>query len=94
MKIRLKTIIILSAVLIVLLLVFLIASETIVMDAFHTVEVQSAQKDTNRALSVLTADINQSDAVAEDWASRGSIDDFIAHTNKSGLLAALDDRAP
>ena len=92
MKIRLKTIIILSAVLIALLLVFLIASETIVMDAFHTVEVQSAQKDTNRALSVLTADINQLDAVAEDWASRGSIDDFIAHTNKSGLLAALDDR--
>jgi PAS domain S-box-containing protein len=78
--------------LIALLLVFLIASETIVMGGFHTVEVQSAQKDTNRALSILAADINQLDAVAEDWSSRSSIEEFIAHTNKSGLLSELSNR--
>ena len=78
--------------LLALLFVFLIASETIVLNAFHTIEVQSAQKDTNRALSILASDINQLDAVAEDWATRGSVDESIAHTNKSGLLTALDDR--
>lgn len=78
--------------LIALLLVFLIASETIVMDAFHTVEVQSAQKDTNRALSILASDINQLDAVAEDWSSRGSVEESIAHTDKPGLLSELDNR--
>ncbi|MFY9749318.1 MAG: CHASE4 domain-containing protein, partial [Methanoregula sp.] len=92
MKIRVKTILILSAMLIALLLVFLIASETIVMDAFHTVEVQSAQKDTNRALSILASDINQLDAVAEDWSSRGSVEESIAHTDKPGLLSELDNR--
>ncbi|MGB8310090.1 MAG: CHASE4 domain-containing protein [Methanoregula sp.] len=92
MKIRVKTILILSAMLLALLFVFLIASETIVLNAFHTIEVQSAQKDTNRALSILASDINQLDAVAEDWATRGSVDESIAHTNKSGLLTALDDR--
>lgn len=92
MKIRVKTILILSVMLIALLLVFLIASETIVMGGFHTVEVQSAQKDTNRALSILAADINQLDAVAEDWSSRSSIEEFIAHTNKSGLLSELSNR--
>ena len=92
MKIRVKTILILSAMLIALLLVFLIASETIVMDAFHTVEVQSAQKDTNRALSILAADINQLDAVAGDWSSRGSVEDFIAHADKPGLLSELDNQ--
>jgi PAS domain S-box-containing protein len=91
-KIRVKTILILSVMLIALLLVFLIASETIVMGGFHTVEVQSAQKDTNRALSILAADINQLDAVAEDWSSRSSIEEFIAHTNKSGLLSELSNR--
>jgi len=91
-KIRVKTILILSAMLIALLLVFLIASETIVMDAFHTVEVQSAQKDTNRALSILAADINQLDAVAGDWSSRGSVEDFIAHADKPGFLSELDNR--
>ena len=92
MKIRVKTILILSAMLIALLLVFLIASETIVMDAFHTVEVQSAQKDTNRALSILASDINQLDAVAGDWSSRGSVEESIAHADKPGLLSELDNR--
>ena len=92
MKIRIKTIIILSAMLIAFLFVFFIASETIVMDAFHTIEVQSAQKDTNRALSVLVADINQLDAVAQDWASRDTIKGFILHEDKSSLLAVLDDK--
>jgi PAS domain S-box-containing protein len=91
-KIRAKTILILSITLIVLLLIFVIASETIVLNAFHTVEVQSAQKDTNRALSILGADINQLDAVAQDWASRDSLEEFIMHEDKSGLLAGLDDQ--
>jgi len=77
--------------LIAFLLVFLIASETIVMDAFHTIEIQSAQKDTNRALSVLAADINQLDAVAQDWASRDTIKESILQENNQSLLAVLDD---
>ncbi|HVP96354.1 CHASE4 domain-containing protein [Methanoregula sp.] len=92
MKIRTKTILIFSATLVAILLVFLIASETIVMDAFHTVEVQSAQKDTNRALSILAADTNQLDAVAQDWSSRNSIEDSIVQANKPGLLLELDNR--
>ena len=92
MKIRVKTIIILSAMLIAFLLVYLVASEIIVLDAFHTAEVQSAQKDTYRALSELAADINQLDAVAEDWASRDPIKESILQEDDLSLLADLNDQ--
>jgi PAS domain S-box-containing protein len=91
-KIRVKTIIILSAMLIAFLLVYLVASEIIVLDAFHTAEVQSAQKDTYRALSELAADINQLDAVAEDWASRDPIKESILQEDDLSLLADLNDQ--
>jgi len=88
--IRKKTVIILCVAIACLILVFLVLSETVVLDGFSRVEEQSAQKDTNRVIVALGNDINTLDAVAHDWASRDDTRAFLLAPESSSSWSRLD----
>ncbi|MDD1685303.1 MAG: PAS domain S-box protein [Methanoregula sp.] len=90
MDIRKKTVIILCVAITCLILVFLVLSETVVLNGFSRVEEQSAQKDTNRVLVALGNDINTLDAVAHDWASRDDTRTFLLTTGSAVSWSRLD----
>jgi sensor domain CHASE-containing protein len=71
MEIRTKTLLIICATLLGLIVVLLALSQSVVLGGFSRVEQQSVQKDTNRVLVALGNDLNTLDAVTTDWASRG-----------------------
>jgi PAS domain S-box-containing protein len=93
MDIRKKTILILGITLIALIGVLWLLSELMIMGGFSAVEIQSAEKDTNRVLVALGADINWLDAVAVDWASRDRTQQVILNTGQgfSGSSLLGDD---
>jgi PAS domain S-box-containing protein len=88
--IRKKTVVILCVAIAYLILVFLVLSETVVLDGFSRVEEQSAHKDTNRVLVALGNDINTLDAVAHDWASRDDTRTFLLITGSPASWSRLD----
>ena len=90
MDIRKKTVLILCIAIASLILVFLILSETVVLEGFSRVEQQSAQKDTNRVLVALGNDINTLDAVAYDWASRDDTRAFLLANDSPISWSRLD----
>ena len=90
MDIRKKTVVILCVTITCLILVFLVLSESVLMEGFTRVEDQSAQKDTNRALVALGNDINTLDAVAHDWASRDDTRTFFLTTSSAISWTRLD----
>ena len=90
MDIRKKTVFILCVAITCLILVFLILSETVVLEGFSRVEQQSAQKDTNRVLVALGNDINTLDAVAYDWASRDDTRAFLLANGSPLYWSRLD----
>jgi PAS domain S-box-containing protein len=69
-KIYLKTGIIVSIALIVLIFIFLGASKTLVLGGFSEVEMSDAAKDMERIVDVLVDEINLLDNFASEWASR------------------------
>lgn len=83
MEIRKKTVVIVCITLLGLILALYVLSEVIVLGGFSSVEIQNAQKETNRVLVALGNDINALDAVAYDWASREDTITFLA-ANASG----------
>lgn len=89
MDIRKKTILILGITLIALIGVLWLLSELMIMGGFSAVEIQSAEKDTNRVLVALGADINWLDAVAVDWASRDRTQEAILSTGKGSSGSSL-----
>ena len=90
MDIRKKTVLILCIAIASLILVFLVLSETVVLEGFTRVEQQSAQKDTNRILVALGNDINTLDAVAFDWASRDDTRAFLLANDSPISWSRLD----
>jgi PAS domain S-box-containing protein len=88
--IRKKTVVILCISIACLILVFLVLSETVVLEGFSRVEQQSAQKDTNRVLVALGNDINTLDAVAFDWASRDDTRTFLLANGSPLFWSRLD----
>jgi PAS domain S-box-containing protein len=88
--IRKKTVIILCVAIAYLILIFLILSQTVVLDGFFRVEEQNAHKDTNRALLALGNDINTLDAVAHDWASRDDTRAFLLAEDPGASWSRLD----
>lgn len=89
MDIRKKTILILGITLIALIGVLWLLSELMIMGGFSSVEIQSAEKDTNRVLVALGADINWLDAVAVDWASRDRTQQVILSTGQGSSGSSL-----
>ena len=89
MDIRKKTILILGITLIALIGVLWLLSELMIMGGFSAVEIQSAEKDTNRALVALGADINWLDAVAVDWASQDRTQQVILSTGQGSSVSSL-----
>jgi PAS domain S-box-containing protein len=89
MDIRKKTILILGITLIALIGVLWLLSEMMIMGGFSSVEIQSAEKDTNRVLVALGADINWLDAVAVDWASRDRTQQAILDTGQASSVSSL-----
>jgi PAS domain S-box-containing protein len=89
MDIRKKTILILGITLIALISVLWLLSELMIMGGFSAVEIQSAEKDTNRVLVALGADINWLDAVAVDWASRDRTQEAILSTGEGSSGSSL-----
>jgi hypothetical protein len=89
MDIRKKTILILGITLIALIGVLWLLSELMIMGGFSAVEIQSAEKDTNRVLVALGADINWLDAVAVDWASRDRTQEAILSTGEGSSGSSL-----
>src|SRR5208337_3841021 len=81
--IRKKTVVIVCITLLCLILALYISSEVIVLGGFSKVEMQNAQKETNRVLVALGNDINALDAVTYDWASREDTIAFVT-ANISG----------
>jgi PAS domain S-box-containing protein len=88
--IRKKTVVILCIAIAFLILIFLVLSETVVLEGFSRVEQQSAQKDTNRVLVALGNDINTLDAVAYDWASRDDTRAFLLANGSPLYWSRLD----
>lgn len=90
MDIRKKTVVILCVAITYLILIFLVLSQTVVMDGFFRVEEQNAHKDTNRVLLALGNDINTLDAVAYDWASRDDTRAFLLTKDLKASWSRLD----
>lgn len=90
MDIRKKTVVILCVAIACLILVFLVLSETVVLDGFSRVEEQSAHKDTHRVLVALGNDINTLDAVAHDWASQDDTRNFLLSTGSLAPWSRID----
>lgn|GEM_PF-733503 len=90
MDLRKKTVIILLTTIWCLILVLLVLSEVVVLEGFSHVEMQSAEKDTNRILVALADDLNTLDAVAYDWASQDSTRTFLIENNSIKSWALLD----
>lgn len=89
MDIRKKTILILCVTLIALIGVQWLFSELMIMGGFSHVEIQSAEKDTNRAVVALGTDINWLDAVAVDWATRDKIEQALLDTGPASSISSL-----
>jgi PAS domain S-box-containing protein len=90
MDIRKKTVIILCVTIGSLLLALFILSEVVVLAGFSQVELQSAQKDTQRVLIALGDDLNTLDAVAHDWASQESTRTFLLENDSGNSWSRLD----
>ncbi|WP_321505381.1 CHASE4 domain-containing protein [uncultured Methanoregula sp.] len=89
--IREKTIVIVCITLLCLILALYTSSELIVQKGFSRLELQSAQRDTDRVLVALVSDINTLDAVANDWASRDDTRQYIADNSSTGQWSQLED---
>jgi PAS domain S-box-containing protein len=87
--IRKKTLIIICATLLGLIVVLWALSQVVVLEGFTEVEQQSVRKDTNRVLVAFGDDLNTLDAVAHDWSSQQGIGDQLRQENSTSVWIKL-----
>mgnify|MGYP001272937055 CR=1 FL=1 len=91
MTLRRKTIVIIGATLVGLLLILFAVSQGILLNSFSQLEVKDTSQDVERALSALSDDISNLNAVVGDWAPWDDTYAFADDVNNSYVENNLND---
>ena len=86
---RLKSILIITGVLLVLLPALLFLSNRVIMQGFLQLEIQDAHQRITRASAAIEADLGQLDTIAADWAARDDSYDFLEGLKEGYLEGSL-----
>ena len=87
MTLRRKTIVIIGATLVGLLLILFAVSQGILLNSFSRLEVKDTSQDVERALSALSDDISSLVTMTRDWAAWDDTYNFIENVNKEYIEA-------
>ncbi len=91
MKLRKKTLAIISAMLVGAICILYLTSQTILMNSFDELEKQESSRDVERTLSVLFDQLSALDAVTYDWAAWDETYEFIEDNNPEYIEANIVD---
>jgi PAS domain S-box-containing protein len=91
MTLRRKTIVIIVATLVGLLLILFAISQGIMLNSFSQLEVKQTSEDVQRALGALSDDISNLNAVVGDWAPWDDTYTFVQDLNNSYIENNLND---
>ncbi len=91
MSLRRKTILIIGATLIGLLLILFAVSQGILLNSFSRLEVKDTSQDVGRALGALSDDISNLNAIVGDWAPWDDTYAFVEDINSSYIENNLND---
>ncbi len=90
MSLRLKTILIIGAMMISLTAILYAASRAILLTSFTNLETQTTRHNMQRVLNVLESDLESFDSAAIDWAQRDATYMFMVNRDRQVIATALN----